>query len=456
MDCRFYYFCPEMTENSKIYRRILRLAAPIALAQLGNMAVQIVDNLMVGAYGGEDPIPLAAVSFATIAWALVFCFCLGLTMALTPIVGKLFVNSEHRECTRYLLAGVVLYTFCGIVACFSMLGFAPLFKYMGQSEQVLQVAIPYYRMLAFAMIPIMIFNSFRQFLEGVGNTAVAMRVIIFSNILNVLLNWMLIFGRLGAPQMGVYGAGLATLLSRVAGPLLIVMSMIIRPRFRIFLRFTFSPGIFGRFWHLLRIGLPIAMQMIFEMSAFTTICFIMGYFGAVPLAANQIADLLGNCSFMVSMSIGSATTIVVSHMYGLKDMDGARKVAKCSARLSLLWGLLVMILFFALKDLTPRMFTQNTEVRQMASVFIMMYGIYQVSDAVQTVMVSVLRALQDVSKIAQYAFFSYIALNIPFACLCAFTLKMGPAGLLMGYILGLSMAAILYSIRVKKNFSRWN
>ncbi|MBQ0080688.1 MAG: MATE family efflux transporter [Alistipes sp.] len=418
------------------------------------MAVQIVDSVMVGIYGGEDPIPLAAVSFATIAWALVFCFCIGFTMAMTPIIGRLFVNSSHKQCARYLSTGTLLYTLTGIVACVFMLLIAPLFKYMGQSAEVLDIALPYYRMMAFAMIPIMFFNTFRQFLEGLGNTAIAMRIVVFSNLLNVFFNWVLIFGHLGLPSLGVYGAGLATLLARMVCPLIVVLSMMLRKRYRIYLSFRIHTGFFYRSSHLLRIGFPIAMQMLFEMSAYTAICFMMGCFGAIPLAANQIADLMGNCAFMVSMSISSAATIVVSHMSGLGNWEQTRRAAQCSARLSLVWGTTVFFLFFILRGVVPRMFTQNEEVQELASIFLMLYGVYQISDALQTVMAGVLRALQDVSVIAHYAFLSYIVVNIPFAYLCAFVFEMGPKGLMMGYIVGLLLAAILYSLRVRRNLLR--
>ena len=200
---------------------LLRLALPVALAQVGNITVQIADSAMVGAYGGEEAVPLAAVAFGTsISW-LFFFFCLGLAIGLTPVIGELFVQERRREMAHYLQTSLALYPLFGLLFMVLQIAMEPLLYRMGQPVEVVDMALPYYRLMAYGLPFVMLYGSIRQFLEGVGNTKAAMIVALVTNAINIILNYIFIFGKCGFAEMGVYGAGLATLVARVLSPVIL-------------------------------------------------------------------------------------------------------------------------------------------------------------------------------------------------------------------------------------------
>ena len=295
------------------YRANLKLALPVVLTQLGQILTQFADNLMVGRYGGDDPTPLAAVSFGGSVFFILFIAAIGVALGLTPLVGELYAQGDRRRSAALLQNGVLFFTLLGIVIGALQYAAIPLLYHMKQPVDVVDMAIPYYRMLVVSMPFIMLFFAFKQFLEGVGNTKVEMVVTIIANLANIGFNWVFIYGNLGFAEMGAEGAGLGTLLSRILAPILMIAYFYRQHRYRIYLT-GFSPRNYS--WRavrdLLRMGLPISLQMFLESSAFVGTGIMMGWLGKVAMSANQIAITLGNCAFMIVMSIGAATTIRVS------------------------------------------------------------------------------------------------------------------------------------------------
>ena len=434
------------------YSKSLRLALPVALSQLGYIIVQFADNAMVGAFGGEDPLPLSAVSFGVMTSFVMFSLALGITLGITPVIGEHFARGEYRRTANYLQSSLLT---CGILGTLFMLlqlASIPLLYRLGQPEDVVDMAIPYYRLMAYSLPAIMLYGCFKQFLEGAGNTATPMVIAIVTNLINIAFNYIFIFGHFGFEPMGVYGAGLATLIARYISPLLILAYFVLKPQYCDYLRlFSRSVNYVKDSIHLLRIGIPVAGQMLLEGAAFVVTSIMVGWFGAIPIAANQISCTYGNAAFMLTIAIGSATTIRVSHCYGLRDEKELKQVVGASMQMSIAWGVIVLLLFTICRHILPQAFTPNTEVIALAAQMITLVALYQVSDAIQGTMVGVLRGLQDVKIITYISFLAYIILNIPVGYLCAFTLNLGASGLLIGYIVGLSTAAILYTLRVRKH-----
>ena len=331
----------------------------------------------------------------------------------------------------------------------------PLLYHLGQPEEIVDMAIPYYRMLSLSMPFMMIFFSFKQFLEGVGNTRAELYVTIVANICNCLLNWVFIYGHLGFAEMGTEGAGLATLVARISAPILIFIYFVYYPCYRKYLR-DFSMRHFSRqsVRHLLQIGLPISMQMFLESSAFVGIGIMMGWFGKEAMSANQISNTLGNCAFMIVISIGAATTIRVSHCFGRRDIGQLALAAKASYHLVLVWNTFTALFFITLRHIIPTIFTTNAEVIAIASDLLIFASLYQLSDGLQNVSVGILRGLQDVKIIMPIAFISYWLLNLPLGYLLAFTLGMGPSGLYLSFFFGLTAAALLMILRIRRNIRR--
>ena len=429
----------------------LKLAFPVALSQIGYTVVQFADNAMVGSYGGDDPLPLSAVSFGVMISYVLFSLALGLSLGITPVIGEHFIRGEYRKTAHFLQSSLVVFPAIGLIFMLLQIASEPLLYHLGQPVEVVDMAMPYYRLMAYSLPAILLYGCFKQFLEGAGNTVAPMVIALVTNVINIVLNWVFIFGNCGCEPMGVYGAGLATLIARWISPLLILLYFVIVSRYRDYLK-LFSRGIsyLKLSAKLLAIGTPIAGQMLLEGGAFVVTSIMMGWFGAVAIAANQIALTYGNAAFMMTIALGSATTIRVAHCYGLSDKNQLQLAVKASAHLATLWGVIVIVTFILLRKAMPSLFTTNEQVSLLASQMIILIALYQLSDAMQGAMVGVLRGIQDVKIIAYISLVAYIVLNIPVGYLFAFTFKMGSVGLLMGYIAGLSTAAIAYYIRVRR------
>ena len=437
------------------YKANLRLALPVALSQLGYVIVQFADNAMVGSYGGNNPLPLSAVSFGVMISFVMFSLSMGICLGMTPIVGEHFARGEYRRTAHYLQSSLVAYPLLGVLFMVVQLLFAPMLYRLGQPVEVVDMALPYYRLMAYSLPAIMLYGCFRQFLEGVGNTVAPMVFAVVTNVVNIILNWIFIYGNCGCEAMGVYGAGLATLIARWMLPVLGFAYFVIKSEYNDYLK-LFSRGVnyLKDSLRLLSIGVPMAGQMLLEGSAWVVTSVMMGWFGAETLAANQIAMTYGNAAFMLTIALGSATTIRMSHSYGLRDREQMRDTVISSIHLSALWGVVVLILFASLCVVLPRLFTINEEVVALAAQMLILVAVYQISDAVQCALIGALRGMQDVKIIAGLSFVAYVLLNIPVGYMFAFVFGFGSVGLLVGYVVGLTTAAVAYGIRVYRNLNR--
>ncbi len=433
------------------YRRNLRLSLPIVLSQVGQMLTQLADTVMVGQYGGEDPTPLAAVSFGSSISFLFLIGCIGIALGLTPLIGEHYVRQEREESKRLFHNAMIFYTLLGLAVGAVQYFCMPILNYMGQSPEVVEGAIPYIRMLACGVPFMLLFYAFKQFLEGVGNTKVVMWITLIANVVNVALNWLLIYGRCGFPELGTAGAGLATTLARVLSMVLVIGYFVCRKEFGGYLRgFTLRSFCFKRVRRLLSIGLPIAGQMFLESSAFVGTGIMIGWLGAEALSANQIATSIGNCAFMVILSIGSAATIRISHCYGAKDLAELKLATRATYHLVLAWCTIASLLFILLREQIPQLFTSNAEVIRITADMMFYVALYQLWDGMQNVSVGILRGLQDVKIIMPIAFISYWLLNLPAGYLFGIVCGMGAGGFFLSYSVGLSAAAVLMMWRIKR------
>ena len=440
------------------YKANLRLALPVVLTQLGQILTQFADNLMVGRYGGDDPTPLAAVSFGGAVAFILFIAAVGIALGMTPLIGELYAQGDRRQSSLLLQNGILFYGALGAAMSLVQYAAIPLLYRLGQPAEVVDMAVPYYKMLVYSMPFVMLFFSFKQFLEGVGNTKVEMFATIAANLANIGFNWIFIYGRWGFPEMGAEGAGLGTLLARIIAPALMIGYFFSRPRYRCYLE-GFSPRNLSRqaVGRLLRMGLPISLQMFLEASAFVGTGIMMGWFGPmakVAMSANQIATTMGNCAFMIVMSIGAATTIRVSHCYGARNIGELTAAAKASYHLVLAWNAFAALAFISLRQWIPTLFTTNADTILLTSQLLVFVALFQLSDGIQNVSVGILRGIQDVKIIMPIALISYWLLNLPVGYLLGFGLKMGPAGLFLGFTFGLSSAGVLMIRRIRRSVRR--
>ncbi len=447
---RFLDMSYRFTTYKPHYASILKLSLPIVISQLGYILVQFADNVMVGQYGGNDPLPLAAVSFGVMTSLIFFLAGQGLTLGLTPLIGELYAQGNKMHATSYLKHSLLLFPILGVIIVCLQLALEPLLYHMGQPVEVVDAAIPYYRMMAYSIFPVLLFSSFKNFLDGVGNTFVPMVMMMLCNVLNIFLNWVYIGGNLGAPEMGVEGAALATLISRICMPLLGAAYFIINKKYRSYT--SLFPAIkmgTSDMLALLKMGGPISAQMSLESLAFIITSIMMGWFSTASIGANQIAMTMANTSFMIILALGTAVTIRVSHFFGTRDVDNMSLTAKATIHLVLLWNISAALIFTVFRNEIPLLFTTNEDVLTLASQMLIMVACFQIFDALQCAGVGIMRGMQDVKMISWISLLAYIVLNIPVGYLCGFTFGMGPVGLFVGYIFGLGTAAVLYLLRIK-------
>lgn len=433
------------------YRKNLALSIPVILTQVGQMVTQLADTMMVGQYGGEDSLPLAAVSFGSSMAFLILIGCIGVALGLTPLVGERFAQGNKQECKSLLHNALIFYTLLGLLVGVAQYAASPLLYYLGQPVDVVNGAIPYYQMLAYSVPFMLFFFGFKSFLEGVGNTKVVMTITIVTNALNVWFNYLLIYGHWGLPAMGAEGAGLATTLSRVASAAMVFGYFLCKKQYADYLKgFTLRALRLDRVRRLLSIGLPIAGQMFLESSAFVGTAVMIGWLGEVSLSANQIAITLGNCAFMVILSIGSAATIRISHCYGQRSKEELRLATHATYHLVLAWSLLASLVFILLRHDIPRLFTDNEEVIAITADLMFFVALYQLWDGMQNVSVGILRGLQDVKIIMPIAFVAYWLINLPAGYLLGIPGGMGASGFYLSYSFGLSAAALLMMWRIRR------
>ena len=390
-----------LSRYSEDYRANLKLALPVALSQLGYVIVQFADNAMVGRYGGENPLPLSSVSFGVMISFVMFSLSLGITLGITPIIGEHFARGEYRRTAHYLQSSLITFPIIGLLFMVLQLISVPLLYKMGQPVEVVDMAVPYYRLMAYSLPAIMLYGCFKQFLEGMGDTTTPMVIAITTNLVNVALNWVFIYGHCGFEAMGVYGAGLATLIARYISPVLIFIYFVVKSECRDYLK-LFSRGVnyIKDTYHLLKIGVPTAGQMLLEGAAFVVTSVMMGWFGAEAIAANQVAMTYGNAAFMLTIALGSAATIRTSRCYGLRDKEQMRSAIVSSFHLAAFWGACVLVVFVLFRKVLPMAFTPSREIIALASPMLVLVALYQVSDAIQGTLIGVLRGVQDVKIIA--------------------------------------------------------
>ena len=439
------------------YKRLLLLAMPVMLAQAGQLTTQFADTAMVGNYGGEDPIPLAAVSLGSSLFLLIYLAALGLALAITPLVGEHFARRDRRE-VGYIFQNSILYCgIIGLVATVVAVALRPFIAVLGEwmsvpgqnIELVAEMALPYYDMLVWSIIPLMLFLAIKQFLEGIGNTKTAMWITLAGNALNILLNYIFIFGKCGVEAMGAEGAGLATLISRVGQMAAIVAYYFLSSRLRLYRSFFEVKGFkISYLKSLFKVGYPISFQMILESAAFILTSILALSFGEVAAGSMQVSFSIANIAWMITVAIGSASTILVSHIAGAKQHDELRPMVNATYHIGIAWATLMAFIFVVFREPMASLFTDNSEVIALTAELMLLIAIYQFSDAVQGLSISMLRGLQDVKIIMPIVLCSYLVLNIPIGCWLAYGMDMGCHGLVTGLIVGLSSAAILTSWRL--------
>ena len=435
------------------YRRNLRLAFPVMLTQLGAALVGLFDSIMVGHYGTAD---LAAVSFSNALFFTVMVFAMGALMAVTPLVGYAVGAGESKEHISGLLANGMIFTLLvTILALVLLVPCIPLLHRFGQEEDVVLAARPYFTLIVLSIVPFLFFCLCKQFLEGLGNTTVAMVITVACNLLNILLNYVFIFGHWGIRPMGAEGAGLATLIARMLTAVCFVVVILMRRDWRLYL--TLIQRRMFRWQEIrqfIRIGVPIGFQSFVEAFLFTASFVIIGWISKESLAAHHIANQMADMTFMLAMGIGSATTIRVSHQLGKGDLPAVRMASRASVHLCLMMNTIGALVMITLRNYLPYVFTSDPEVISIASTLILIAGLLQYADGLQCIGGAMLRGIQDVRVPMRIAYIAYLVVALPLGIVLTFPMGLGAKGMWIAFVIGLAIPAVCFHIRFQRQMGR--
>jgi MATE family multidrug resistance protein len=415
------------------------LAYPVMLSQLGQVAVGVADSMMVGRLGALE---LAASSLANSIFFVILMFGIGISMGLTPLVSKSFGKGKTHQISRLFSNSLLINFLTSLVLFGIVLLFSQNLSILNQPKEVEVLALPFLLIITASLLPLMVFQTFKQLVEGFSQTKQAMFITIAANLVNVFLNWLFIWGNWDFPELGFLGAAWATLISRILMMVLMGAYVLYSKRYADFgLRiFRFKPN-----WTLckrvLKIGIPTGFQFIFEVSAFSAAAIMMGWIGVNALAGHQIALNLASISYMMATGLATAGMIRVSHYIGKEDYKGMREAGMVAFGMVATFMFVCALLFFLLRFFLPTLYIDDPQVISLAASLLVLAGLFQLSDGIQVVGLGVLRGLEDVKVPTIVTFLAYWGLGLPLGYLLAFKLGFAEKGIWIGLLIGLTLTA---------------
>ncbi|WP_255431015.1 MATE family efflux transporter [Pedobacter sp. N36a] len=429
------------------YSDNLRLAMPIVVSQLGHTLVHLADSVIVGHFAGT--IQLAAVSLVNSLFMLILVIGMGISYGLTPLMAQENGRKNYDECGKLLSNSLIINIITSILLYgFVHLGTLLVIDHLGQSPEVVAYAKPYLGYLAISIIPLMIFQTFKQFAEGLGFTKQAMFVSIWGNLLNIILGVILVKGMFGIAPMGVKGVGISTLIDRTLMAIVMSIYVLKSKYFKDYIKsfkITFFDKVRAR--KIIKIGAPVALQYSFEISAFSGAAILIGTIGAVEQAAHQVAMNLAAVTYMMGSGIASAATIKTGNNFGKKNFLDLRQSAIASYHVIILFMSITAILFIAANNLLPYIYTEDMAVINIAAQLLIIAGFFQLFDGTQVVGLGILRGIGDVNIPTFITFLAYWVIGIPLGYYLGIQLDLGVNGIWYGLTFGLLTASVLLFFR---------
>ena len=430
------------------YKALFKLGLPIVIGQLGMIVLGFADTLMIGHHSTEE---LAAASFVNNMFNLAIIFATGFSYGLTPIVGNLFGRKEHKAVGGTLKNSLAANGLIGILLTLVMGILYLNIHRLGQPEELLPLMRPYYLVLLVSLIFVMLFNAFKQFADGITDTRTPMWLLIGSNVLNIIGNWVLIYGHFGFPEMGLSGAGIATLASRIAMLLVFISLFFTTRRYHIYkVGFLESRLNKADFMQLNKLGWPVGLQMGMETASFSLATIMVGWLGAIALAAHQVMLTIGQLGYMMYYGMAAAVAVRVSNFHGQRDTEAVHHSASAGFHLILLMAVLVSLPLFLLRNEIGNWFTDNHEVTLMVASLIVPFIIYQFGDGMQCNYSNALRGIADVKPVMYIAFLAYFVISLPAGYLFGFVFNWGLTGIWLSFPFGLTSAGLMFWLRFRQ------
>lgn len=433
------------------FLRILKIGIPIMLGQACIIIMAFADNIMIGWHSVPE---LAASGFVNNMMNLFILIELGFAMGMTPVIGAQYGAGDTAEIGHTLRNGVRINTILGAMATLIVLGIYPFLGYFGQEPDLLPLIRPYYLLIGISTVPVLGFNLLKQFTDGVQAPVVSMLFLLGGNLLNIFGNWILIYGKLGCPELGLAGAGISTLVSRIVMLAGFALYIFRSRRFRGYSdAYRKARPEKEGMRNLFNMGYPLALQMGMETSSFTFSAVMVGWLGATALAAHQVAITISQLFFMMMQGMAFAVSILVSEEFGKKHYGEVRDYARTGYLMMLGISVILSVLLFIFRWEAAGIFSDSPEVTAMAvSVFFVLFS-YQFGDGLQLCFANALRGIRDVKPIMTAAFISYYLIGIPVSCLLGFKAGLGIVGIWIGFPAGLTCAGIFFWRRFRHSLA---
>ncbi|MFC5283931.1 MATE family efflux transporter [Pedobacter alpinus] len=429
------------------YKSNFSLAYPVVISQLGHMFTMVADSVMVGQLG---TIPLAACALGNSILGVFLVSGIGISQGITPLVAQENGKNNKSICGKYLEQGVIISVITGIILFAMVALIAQKLSILGQPTDVEIATKDYLLIIGASIIPLMVYQSFRQFAEGLEYTKQAMYVSIIGNIINIIFNFLLIYGWFGFPAMGLVGAGIGTLISRIFMAIGMAYYVIKSKNFTPYIeKFRIQKPDFTKIKRIFKLGLPISLQYFFEIGAFSGAAIMVGWIGAQELAAHQIAINLAAFTYMGASGIGVAATIKAGNALGKNDFKDLKLSAISSYHLVIIYMLITAFVFLTCNTILPWIYIKDESVILIASQLLIVAAFFQISDGIQVVGVGILRGLSDVKIPTIITLIAYWVIGLPLGYILGFTFEMGPIGIWISLSLALTAAAILLYCRFR-------
>lgn len=434
------------------YRELLSIGIPIIIGQLGTIVLGFADTLMIGHHSTQE---LAAAGLVNNIFALVLISYMGFSYGLTPIIGRLYGMERTDEIGQKVRNSFFANMVVGIIFTTALIILYFNLHRIGQPEELLSLIRPYFIVNLISVIFVGVFNTMKQFLDGITHTKVAMWVMIMGNVANILGNWVLIYGVGPFPELGLLGAGLSTMGSRILMALAMVAMVVCKKNFRQYRNDIIASHInMADFKEMNRLGWPVALQLAMESAAFTLSCVMVGWLGTIPLAAHQVMITISQLFYLVLSGMASAMAIRVSHFVGQKDFKAVRQNAYEGWHLALLFSTLMGIPVLIFRHQIGGLFTDNVEVQHYVAILIILMMAYQFGDGLQYSFANALRGIACVKPMVTYAFIAYFIISLPMGYTLGFPCGLGILGIWIAFPFGLTAAGILFWHRFIKEVKK--
>ena len=434
------------------YKELLFIGVPVIIGQLGTIILGFADTLMIGRHGTAE---LAAAGFVNGVYGLLLLFYLGFSYGLTPIVGKLYGMGRKEEIGQKVKNSILANLLVGLLLVLLMVVLYVNIGSIGQPEELLPLIKPYFMVNLISVLFVGLFNTLKQFFDGIARTKVAMWVMLLGNVINIFFNWMLIYGVGPFPELGLLGAGISTLGSRIFMALALVAILLVGQRFEQY-RVGIMEGKVDKddFIELNRLGWPVALQLGMETAAFSLSAVMAGWLGTVSLAAHQVMITVSQLFYLVLSGLASAMSIRISHFVGQKDYEAVKANAADGFRLVLFIAAVMSVPVLLCRNYIGMLFSDSVEVQQIVAMLVIVLIVYQFGDGLQYTFANALRGIACVRPMVLYAFIAYFVISLPLGYFLSFIMELHILGIWMAFPVGLTVAGILYWLRFRKELRK--